>query len=166
MRLPMAPNPFCWSKSHELATMEHQLEGMVSCHRMVRYEFGWVEIMVRFELDAVNEAAPKSTKTNWGTWPESIHYPVLCEVHQSETTSCPFPNPPSPRAVSRSTELHTPHLLFLLLSKRRHDQLEPSWITSTFTVNSSFPKHLICMLQGTTEETFRLWTRSSLVKES
>ena len=58
----MAPNPFCWSKSHELATMEHQLEGMVSCHRMVRYEFGGVEIMVRFELDAVNEAAPKSTK--------------------------------------------------------------------------------------------------------
>ena len=57
---PKAPHPFCFSKSHELATVEQQLERAVSCHRLVRYEFGGIAMMVRFELDAVSEAAPSS----------------------------------------------------------------------------------------------------------
>jgi hypothetical protein len=64
MKKPHAPHPHCYSKSHELATMEQQLERVVSCHRMVRYEFGGIDMIVRFELDAVTEAAPRFTKTN------------------------------------------------------------------------------------------------------
>jgi hypothetical protein len=58
MKPPKAPHPYCHSKSHELASMEQQLEGAVSCHRMVRYEIGGIAMMVRFELDAVTEAVP------------------------------------------------------------------------------------------------------------
>jgi len=57
---PKAPHPFCFSKSPELVTIEQQLEGAVSCHRLVRYEFGGIAMMVRFELDAVSEAAPRN----------------------------------------------------------------------------------------------------------
>ena len=59
MKKPQTPHPQCYSKSHEFATMEQQLEGVVSCHRMVRYEFGGIDMIVRFELDAVTEAAPR-----------------------------------------------------------------------------------------------------------
>lgn len=38
--------------------MSPQLQGAVSCHRMVRYEFGGIEVLVRFELDAVTQQVP------------------------------------------------------------------------------------------------------------
>jgi hypothetical protein len=50
------PHPFCYSKSHELATMRSQLKDTTSCHRLIRYEFGGIDMIVRFELDAVAQA--------------------------------------------------------------------------------------------------------------
>lgn len=64
-RQPAKPHPFCYSKSHELATMRSQLKGAVACHRLVRYEFfGGIDILVRFELDAVTDAVAVATKVS------------------------------------------------------------------------------------------------------
>lgn len=61
MRTPKLPHPFCFAKSHELATSEQQIEGVTSCHRIVRYEFGRITMMVRFELDAVTHLPPSTS---------------------------------------------------------------------------------------------------------
>jgi hypothetical protein len=58
-RAPVKPRGFCWSQSHSIATIKQQLEGVSSSHGIVRYQFAGIEMMVRFELDAVTEAAPK-----------------------------------------------------------------------------------------------------------
>jgi hypothetical protein len=58
MRDPVPPHPSCYAQSYALATIKRQLERAVSNHRMVRYEFAGLQIVVRFQLDAVIEACP------------------------------------------------------------------------------------------------------------
>lgn len=51
-RIGVMPERYCWSQSFHLATSRHRLEGGTSCHRILRYEFGGINIMVRYELDS------------------------------------------------------------------------------------------------------------------
>lgn len=63
--------PMCFSKLHELATVKQQMADVSSCHRIVRYTFGGINVMVRFELDAVTSvqsdmpALPHALPETW-----------------------------------------------------------------------------------------------------
>lgn len=111
MKKPQAPHPHCYSKSHELATMEQQLEGVVSCHRMVRYEFGGIDMIVRFELDAVTEAAPPPGKNDSlvdamrGTSVETLlPLPRYTESKAGLTIyRTPYPSPPLSSFIEKKT---------------------------------------------------------------
>jgi hypothetical protein len=112
MKKPQVPHPHCYSKSHELATMEQQLEGVVSCHRMVRYEFGGMDMIVRFELDAVTEAASPPSKNDSlvdamrGTSVEStlLPPPRYAESKAGLTIyRTPYPSPPLSSFIEKKT---------------------------------------------------------------
>jgi hypothetical protein len=113
MKKPQTPHPHCYSKSHELATMEQQLEGVVSCHRMVRYGFGGIDMIVRFELDAVAEAAPGACNDDrslaeamGGTSVKSTLLPLprYTEIKAGITIyRTPYPSPPFSSFIEKKT---------------------------------------------------------------
>jgi hypothetical protein len=92
--------------------MEHQLEGVVSCHSLVRYEFGGIDMIVRFELDAVTEAAPPAKNNDSlldamrGTSVKSRPLPL---PRYSETKAgltiyrTPYPSPPLSSFIEKKT---------------------------------------------------------------
>jgi hypothetical protein len=92
--------------------------------------------MVRFELDAVNEAAPRPTKTKDGNNKDADSLANAMQGTSVSNNLFPFPK------SSETKEWHQNSLnslsftsLFLIHREGRRDQLKPNSITSMFTFN-------------------------------
>lgn len=110
-RIGVMPERYCWSKSYHLATSRHRLQWGNSCHRILRYEFGGIEIMVRFELDSSvanatldghGDGSPDNTTTKNDD--DLLPLPTATEIKAGITIHrTPYPSPPLSSFIEKKT---------------------------------------------------------------
>lgn len=105
-REPIQPRGFCWSQSHSIATMRQKLEGAGSSHGIVRYGFGGIEMVIRFELDAVTESSPKINEGGGDVERTGLH---LKPLGLDSSRNDPLPLPKSTETKSGIRIYRTPY---------------------------------------------------------
>lgn len=121
---PRSPHPFVYAKSHELATSEDVIDGITSCHQIVRYNFGGKTLLVRFELDAATEAPPQpKSKLVSTAISASSNNDLSALLSKSSVKTSKHPIPPSNETKGdikiHRTTLSTPPLSTFIEKKTR-----------------------------------------------
>lgn len=166
-RVPVLPHPFCWSQSHQLATSRYQLEGSKSCHRIVRYGFGGIEIMVRFESESATEATPSGVCTNDDSTGDNNGVGTLTTAMRATSVHEDIFPLLECTAIESGIKIHKtqyppPPLSSLIETKTRSAKGELDYVD--IYGQFVFSQTQIFSSRGTAEGISRLWKRSLLEK--